>query len=120
MKHVGTLDCLPDGLRSKAFERLIQACEIARFEPDRRIAYEENMITERDYYNIINTAKNDVRAEGRAEGEAKGRAEGEAIGRAEGREEGRIEIAKSLKRLGVPMETIMQATGMSEQELRDL
>ncbi len=112
LKHVGTLDCLPDGLRSKVFERLFQACEIARFEPERRIAYEENMITERDYYNIINTAKNDGRAEGRAEGEAKGRAEG--------RVEGRIEIAKSLKRLGVPMETIMQATGMSEQELRDL
>ena len=70
------------------------------------------MITERDYYNIINTAKNDGRAEGRAEGEAKGRAEG--------REEGRIEIAKSLKRLGVPMETIMQATGMSEQDIQDL
>ena len=58
------------------------------------------MITERDYYNIINTAKND----GRAEGEAKGR----------------IEIAKSLKQLGVPAETIMQATGMSEQELLEL
>ena len=70
------------------------------------------MITERDYYNIINTAKND----GRAEGEAKGRAEGEAIGRAEGR----VEIAKSLKQLGVPAETIMQATGMSEQELLEL
>ena len=90
------------------------------------------MITERDYYNIINTAKNDGRAEGeaigRAEGEAKGRAEGEAIGRAEGeakgraegRAEGRIEIAKSLKQLGVPAETIMQATGMSEQELLEL
>ena len=107
---------MPDGLRSKAFERLFQACEIARFEPERRIAYEENMITERDYYNIINTAKND----GRAEGEAKGRAEGEAKGRAEGRIEGRIEIAKSLKQLGVPAETIMQATGMSEQELLEL
>ena len=82
------------------------------------------MITERDYYNIINTAKNDGRAEGeakgRAEGEAKGRAEGEAKGRAEGRIEGRIEIAKSLKQLGVPAETIMQATGMSEQELLEL
>ena len=136
LKHVGTLDSLPEGLRSKAFERLFLACEIARFEPERRITYEENMITERDYYNIINTAKNDGRAEGevigRAEGEAIGRAEGEAIGRAEGeakgraegeakgRAEGRIEIAKSLKQLGVPTETIMQATGMSEQELLDL
>ena len=96
LKHVGTLDSLPEGLRSKAFERLFLACEIARFEPERRITYEENMITERDYYNIINTAKND------------------------GRAEGRIEIAKSLKQLGVPAETIMQATGMSEQELLEL
>ena len=30
----GTLDRLPDELRTEAFERLFQACEIARFEPE--------------------------------------------------------------------------------------
>ena len=36
------------------------------------------MITERDYYNMLNTAKADGLAAGLAEGEAKGLAEGEA------------------------------------------
>ena len=43
------------------------------------------MITERDYYNMLNTAKADGLAEGReeglAEGEAKGREEGLAMAR---------------------------------------
>ena len=45
------------------------------------------MITERDYYNMLNTAK----ADGLAEGEEKGREEG----RAEGRNEEKIRIAKA-------------------------
>ncbi len=46
-----TLDRLPDELRTEAFERLFQACEIGRFEPDVKLRYEKEMITERDYYN---------------------------------------------------------------------
>ena len=37
-----------------------------------KLKYEKEMITERDYYNMLNTAKADGRAEGMAEGEAKG------------------------------------------------
>ena len=33
LKHVGTLDALPGELRLEAFQRLFDACEIARFEP---------------------------------------------------------------------------------------
>ena len=43
----GTLDRLPDELRTEAFERLFQACEIARFEPEVKLKYEKEMITER-------------------------------------------------------------------------
>ena len=49
----GTLDRLPDELRTEAFERLFQACEIARFEPEVKLKYEKEMITERDYYNML-------------------------------------------------------------------
>ena len=55
------------------------------------------MITERDYYNMLITAK--------ADGEAKGREEG----RVEGRNEEKIRIAKALKENGV--------TGLSEYEI---
>ena len=62
------------------------------------------MITEQDYYNIIDTARED----GLIEGETKGLARG------------RVEVAKSLKGLGVPFETIVKATGLSESEIAAL
>ena len=83
------------------------------------------MITERDYYNMLNTAKADGLAaglaEGRAEGKAEGLAEGEAKGREEGRAEGRneekIRIAKVLKEEGVDFLMIANATGLSKNEI---
>ena len=53
----------------------------------------------------INTA----RRIGREEGVAEGREEG----RAEGREEAKMATAKNLKQLGVDVETIAKATGLS-------
>ena len=70
---------------------------------------EKEMITERDYYNMLNTAK----ADGLAEGEAKGREEG----RAEGRNEEKIRIAKVLKEEGVDFLMIANATGLSKNEI---
>ena len=59
LKHIGTLDRLPEDLRVEALERLFRACEISKFDKAQKLSYEKNMITERDYYNIINTAKKD-------------------------------------------------------------
>ena len=53
------------------------------------------MITERDYYNMLNTAKADGLAAGLAEGRAEGREEGLIEGEAKGREEEKIRIAKA-------------------------
>ena len=108
LKRVGTLDGLPDGLREDAFERLFRACEIARFDRDRRLTYEKDMITERDYWNIIDTAARQGRAEGLAEGKAEGLAEG------------RIKIARALKEQGVAAGTISAATGLSIEEIEAL
>ena len=91
------------------------------------------MITERDYYNIIDTAREDGiaagiatgRTEGFAEGEARGLAAGEAKGRAEGKSETLAAVAKSMKAMtmkamNLPIETIMQATGLSQKEVEEL
>ena len=63
-------------------------------------------------------------AEGRAEGLAEGRAEGHAEGRAEGLAEGEVkkakEIAKNMKSMGVPIDTIMQCTQLSAEEIEKL
>ena len=79
------------------------------------------MITEQDYYNIIDTAREDGIAIGIAQGRTEGLIEGEtkglARGRAEGLQEGRIEVAKSMKTMGIPEESISRATGLSKSEV---
>ena len=109
LKHISTLDRLPEELRTEAFERLFQACEISSFEPEVKLKYEKEMITERDYYNMLNTAKADGLAEGLAEGEAKGLAEGEAKGRAE--------IIRKMQDSGMDNETILRITGISPESI---
>ena len=75
---------------------------------------------ERDYWNIIDTAKEEAMEEGRAEGRAKGLAEGRAEGREEGRAEGRaegerakaLEIARQLIQKGMPVAEVAEITGI--------
>ena len=51
---------------------------------------------------------------------AKGRAEGESKGRTEGLEEGKRETAKNLKAIGLSVEQIIFATGLSQEEIQHL
>ena len=62
---------------------------------------------DRDIVNAIRTAEKKKYAEGRAEG------------RAEGEKEAKEKIASNLLALGVPIETIMQASGLSEEEIKN-
>ena len=116
LKHVGKLHELPDGLRVRTFERLFEACEIARFSPEKKLQYESDMITERDYYNILETAKED----GEARGLARGREEGFAKGLAEGSLEKAKEIARAMLASGMEVGQISSLTGLSEDEVSGL
>ena len=97
LKHMGSLDRLPESLRVKAFERLFEACEIAKFTTEEKLKYEHDMMTERDYTNILNT----YRAEGKAEGIT----------------EGKIEVVRAMKAKGLEMSLITELTGLSEEEI---
>ena len=66
-----------------------------------KLKYEKEMITERDYYNMLNTAK----ADGMAEGEAKGLVEG------------RAEIIRKMQDSGMDNETILRITGISPESI---
>ena len=59
-------------------------------------------------------------AEGRAEGLAEGRVEGLAEGEKKGRKEQTYEIAKKLIEMHLPMDSIIQATGLSKDEITSL
>ena len=81
-----------------------------------KLTYEKDMITERDYQNIIDTAAEDGRAEGFAEGRSEGLAEGEAKGKAEER----VMIAKAMIEEGIDTNTIAKVTGLSCEEIASL
>ena len=112
LKHMGSMEGLPEGLRVEVFERLFEACEIAKFTPDEKLEYEHDMMTERDYTNILNTY--------RAEGEAKGKAEGRLEGKAEGLTEGKTEVARAMKAKGLGMTLISELTGLPQDVIRKL
>ena len=82
--------------------------------------YEDSVNAYRDIVNAIRTAEKKKFAEGMAEGIAKGKAEGMEEGMAKGEKAAKVKIAANLLSLGVPMETIMQASGLSEEKIKSI
>ena len=70
--------------------------------------YISNMQTARDTYNQLEYAKK------------KGREEGRMEGREEGIEKRSREIAVNLLRINLPIQTICEATGLTEEEVAGL
>lgn len=64
--------------------------------------------------------QNDVLGNARLEGHAEGRAEGRAEDRAEGKTEEKNAIALKMRQAGLPIEQIMQFTGLSEENIKSL
>ena len=69
-----------------------------------RAEYEESLKVFWDFSNVLSTAERKGRAEGRAEGER----------------ETNLRNAKNLKALGVDVETISKATGLTKEEIESL
>ncbi|BDS12047.1 Rpn family recombination-promoting nuclease/putative transposase [Aureispira anguillae] len=108
--------------------RCSEVAEIAKFSPKEKERYEERLKYYRDLKNIVDASKEEGRMEGKMEGKIEGRMEGKIEGRIEGRMEGRmegreeekIEIASNLKKQGIPIAVIIQATGLSEDVIENL
>ena len=112
-RHSGVMEELPEELsHSSLAEDVTDACEIAGFSADKRILYEEDMITELDLALRYDYAMDKGRAEGLAEGEA--------IGEARGKAEEQAAIAKRMLEDGVPMELVAKYSGLTENEVLDL
>ena len=77
----------------------------------------DNVVILRD--NII-TARGEGNLEGREEGREEGRAEGIMEGIMEGIAKEKLENARKMKELNLPIETICQITGFSEEEIRNI
>ena len=104
LKNLSSLNERPAALRDKIFDRLFQVAEIAKFTPVELKEYEDSLKTYRDLKNSLDTAEEKGRVEGRMEGEKRKA----------------IAIARNLKSMGMSISDISKATGLQEEEIKEL
>ena len=128
LKHMDTLDRMPFKARKAIFERLERIGSMANLTPKQRAQYEAEWKMYNDYYNTLDFAVEKGMKKGMEEGMEKGLQKGleEGLqkglqkGKAEGRQEEKHSIALNLKKLGVSIEQIAFATGLSIEEIEKL
>ncbi len=104
IKNISRLDDKPQALTEGIFKKLFDVAEISQFSKLDRAEYEESLKVFWDFSNVLSTAERKGRAEGRAEGER----------------ETNLRNAKNFKALGVDVETISKATGLTKEEIENL
>ena len=104
LKNMETLNRLPFKARKAVFEKLEKIVDIASLTKEEREKYDESIKVYRDQLVTITYA----REEGIEEGIEKGRAEE------------KFDIARKMRALKLPVETIMKATGLSAEEIGEL
>ena len=120
LKNLARLTDRPAGLQERVFMKLFEAAEVAAFSPEERKQYENDMMTENDYWNTIEFARDEGMRKGLDEGMQRGLNEGMKKGLDEGIEKGLVTAATNLKKMGMEINAIVQATGLSETVIRNL
>ncbi len=94
------------------FFRVFALAEIAKFTPQEQREYEASKMAYRDIKNSIDTAKREGKEEGLAEGMEKGIEKGMSLRS--------LEIARTMLAKGMDAATVMEITGLSESQLKQL
>ena len=92
--------------------------------PEEQNQYHDAMVSEYEKL-VISEAYEQIglkkgREEGRAEGRAEGIAEGRAEGMEKGMEQGKMEVARQMKKMGLSIAQIVQASGLPEEVVKGL
>lgn len=94
----------PAALQERVFARLFEQAEIAQFNKEELTLYEDSVKAYRDIANAIKTAEKEKYAEGIKDGEQlKAKT-----------------IAKNLLAMNMPLDSIIQATGLSAEDIEKL
>ena len=107
LRHLEKLDQIPPKLTEKIFKRVFDVAEIAKFNREQLMQYEDSLKYYRDLKNSFDTSRADGRKEGRKEGREEGREEG--------KQERNFEIAKVMLGEGFDIKIIIKVTGLTEE-----
>ena len=103
---------LPLAEQKKMLDHLAKLPDVRFLSSEEREKYDESIKAADDYYSGLYGSY--------IEGEEKGIAKGRAEGRAEGKTEEKNAIALKMRQAGLPIEQIMQFTGLSEENIKSL
>ena len=112
LKHIHEMASIPEEFSDPFFKRLFILAEIDNFTPEEKKQYLESLKNMGDFDNIINTAVEEAHAAGKAEGIEQGIEQG--------CRQANLQSAKNFKALGVAVDVIAQATGLSVEEIESL
>ena len=115
IKNMEKLKEMPFVDKNPVFRMMAEIGDLRKLTPEERELYDEDIKVMRDLYATQKWEEEQKRME-----IEKGRAEGREQGRAEGRAEGKLEIAKNLLAMGIPMDKVVQASGLTEEQISAL
>ncbi|WP_291725907.1 Rpn family recombination-promoting nuclease/putative transposase [Bernardetia sp.] len=98
----------PVALQERIFDKVFATAEIAMFDKQERMAYEDSLKYYRDIKNVIDTA------------EEKGIAKGRKEGKEEGKKEKEIEIIKNGLSEGLDLTVLSKITNLSLEEVKEI
>ncbi len=96
IKYLEDFQTIPNIFNDEVFSKAFEKAEIAKYGAIELDNYENSLKSYRDLKGIIDTALD------------------------EGKLEGKLESARSFKRLGISIETIIEATGLTKEEIEKL
>ena len=108
MKNMNMFEQMPFCEKYPVFRKLAEIGDLRKLSREELELYDEDIKNMRDIYA---TRKFD---------EKRGMEKGMAKGRAEGKVEGKAEVARNLLAMGMSWSQIMQATGLTEDQLKQL
>ena len=109
----GYMETVPQELLDiPEINKAMEVVEESAYTPEQLLGYDK-------FWDIIRT-ENTLYSSGVRQGLEKGMEQGREEGRLEGRAEGIRQTARNLKSMGLGITDIQKATGLSEEEIRDL
>ena len=111
---------IPEEADAPGLQEAREKLNLMKMNREEQAAYDRYLMERAILRNTMVTAREEGLFEGECKGRAKGMAEGRAEGRAEGQKEGRMETAKNLKAMGLNIDDIVKATGLTVDEVAAL
>ena len=108
LKYMEVLERLPFTAQKKIFDHLAKLADVRCLSSEEQEKYDESIKAVDDYYSGLYGSY----VEGEEKGIAKGRAEGELSKS--------LTIARNLLAMGMTLPQIMKATGLNEEQLKQL